>query len=123
MVYISKSATSKSIHNLVEKGYLRKEEDVEDRRATRIYLTDRRNKIKELLKELDRKAENKMLEGFGDEEKYRLRQYLERILENLDSERGNENIIWFIIDMVIIFVAMLFFITDVNKQGFSQKIF
>jgi len=85
MVYVSKSTTSKLIHNLVEKGYIRKEEDEEDRRVTRIYLTDRKDEIEELLKELDRKAENKMLEGFGDEEKYRLRQYLERILENLDE--------------------------------------
>lgn len=31
--------------------------------------------------------------------------------------------LWFIIDMVIILVLMFFFITDVNKQGFSQKVF
>lgn len=83
MLYISKSTTSKLIHNLVEKGYIRKEKDEEDRRATIIYLTDRKDEIEELLKELDQKAENKMLEGFEEEEKNQLRCYLERILENL----------------------------------------
>lgn len=85
MLYISKSTTSKIIQRLVEKDYLRKERDEEDRRVTRIFLTERREEIEELLKELDDKAENKMLEGFEDEEKEQLREYLERILCNLEG--------------------------------------
>ncbi|MFO7792856.1 MAG: MarR family transcriptional regulator [Candidatus Saliniplasma sp.] len=85
MLYISKSTTSKIIHSLVEKGYLRKERDEKDKRVTRIYLTDKKNEIKDLMKEIDEKAENRMLEGFGVEEKEQMRTYLERILENLEE--------------------------------------
>ncbi len=38
---ISKSTLSKTVNNLAQKGYLRKEVDPEDKRATRIYLTEK----------------------------------------------------------------------------------
>ncbi len=85
MLYISKSTTSKIIKRLVEKGYLRKEKDPDDKRASRIFLTEKKDKIEDLIKEIDQKAENKILEGFDKEEKEELRSYLERILDNLDS--------------------------------------
>ncbi len=84
MLYVSKSTTSKIIQSLVEKGYLRKEKDEEDKRAMRIFLTERKDEIEDLIKELDEKAENKMLEGFEEEEKKHLRDYFERILKNLE---------------------------------------
>jgi len=84
-LYVSKSTTSKIIKRLVEKGYLRKEKDLDDKRASRIFLTDKKDKIEGLIKEIDQKAENKMLEGFDTEERKELRFYLERILDNLDS--------------------------------------
>ncbi len=86
MLYVSKSTTSKITQSLVDKGYLVKERDEVDRRVTRIYLTDRKDEIKDLLGDLDEKAENKMLEGFEGEEKEQLREYLERILCNLTDE-------------------------------------
>jgi len=84
-LHVSKSTTSKIIKSLVEKGYLRKERDKEDKRASRVFLTDKRDEIEHLIKEIDEKAENKMLEGFEDKEKEELREYLEHILENLTS--------------------------------------
>ncbi|MFW5904122.1 MAG: MarR family winged helix-turn-helix transcriptional regulator [Candidatus Saliniplasma sp.] len=85
MLYVSKSTTSKIIQSLVKKGYLKREKDKRDGRSKRIYLTDKKNEVEELIKELDEKAENKMLEGFDEDEKRRLRNYLEKILENLDA--------------------------------------
>ena len=84
MLYVSKSTTSKIIHNLVEKGYLRKERGRDDKRVTRIYLTEKKDQIEDLIKELDRKAENKMLKDFDKDEKEQLRTYLESILDNLE---------------------------------------
>ncbi|MFW5946461.1 MAG: MarR family winged helix-turn-helix transcriptional regulator [Candidatus Natronoplasma sp.] len=82
-LHVSKSTTSKIIKSLVEKGYLRKEKDPEDKRASRIFLTDKKEEIEDLIKEIDEKAENKMLKGFDDEERKNLKAYLERILDNL----------------------------------------
>ena len=84
-LHVSKSTTSKIIKSLVEKGYLRKEKDPDDKRASRIYLTDRKEEIEDLIREIDEKAEKEMLEGFDKEEKKELRGHLERILENLES--------------------------------------
>ncbi len=85
MLYVSKSTTSKIINNLVEKGYVRKERDEADKRITKIYLTERKDEIEKLIKDLDKKAEEKMLSGFEEKEKEELRGYLERILENLEG--------------------------------------
>ncbi len=85
MLYVSKSTTSKIINNLVEKGYVIKERDEADKRITKIYLTERKDEIEKLIKDLDKKAEEKMLSGFEEKEKEELRGYLERILENLEG--------------------------------------
>lgn len=82
---VSKSTVSKVIKSLVEKNYLRKEKDPEDKRAIRIYLTDKKDEVEHLIKDIDEKAENEMLQDFETKEKEELRSYLERILENLDS--------------------------------------
>ncbi len=84
-LYVSKSTISKIIKNLVEKGYLRKEKDPKDKRVSRIFLTDKKEEIEDLIKDIDEKAENKMLKGFDAEEKNDLKDYLERILDNLKS--------------------------------------
>ena len=82
---ISKSTTSKMINNLVKKGYLRKEKDPNDKRATRIYLTDKKEEIENIVKEIDEEAEKLMMEGFTDEEKRQLKEYLSRIIDNLEE--------------------------------------
>lgn len=83
-LHVSKSTTSKIIKRLVEKGYLRKEKDPDDKRASRIFLTDKKEEIEDLIKEIDQKAENRMLEGFDEKEKKELKGYLNRILDNLN---------------------------------------
>ncbi|MFW6083463.1 MAG: MarR family winged helix-turn-helix transcriptional regulator [Thermoplasmatota archaeon] len=85
MLFISKSTTSKIIHNLTDKGYLRMERDKDDRRRTRIYLTEKKDEIEDLIKELDEKAESRMMKNFEEDEKQQFRNYLEKILENLDD--------------------------------------
>ncbi len=85
---ISKGTTSKMINNLVDKGYLRKERDQEDRRATRIYLTEKKEELEGLIQDIDREAEETLLRGFDEGEKKELHGYLERILKNLEGENG-----------------------------------
>jgi len=61
MLYISKSTTSKIVHNLVENGYLKKVSDEPDKRVARIYLIERKNEVEELLKEIGEKPGDRML--------------------------------------------------------------
>lgn len=84
-ILISKSTTSKMINNLVEKGYLKKKVDEDDKRATRIYLTDKKKEIENIVQEIDEKAEDTLMEGFDEEEKKQIREYLEKMLMNIEG--------------------------------------
>ncbi|MFW6083557.1 MAG: MarR family winged helix-turn-helix transcriptional regulator [Thermoplasmatota archaeon] len=75
---ISKSTTSKMVNNLIDKGYLRKEKDKEDRRANRIYFTEKKEEIENIVKKLDEKAEEMMLKDFEDEEKEQFKKELNK---------------------------------------------
>ena len=80
---ISKSTLSKTIKNLEEKGYLKKKKSTEDRRATLIYLTEEGREIENIVKKIDRKAEEKMLKGLSKAKKKNLARTLKKLLDNL----------------------------------------
>lgn len=80
---ISKSTMSNTIDNLVEKGYLRKEEDPEDKRVTVIYLTEKGEEAESTVREIDKKVVEMMLKRFSESEKEELTEYLEKLLKNL----------------------------------------
>ncbi len=81
---ISKSTLSKTINSLIKKDFLKKEKDPEDRRVTLIYLTNKGKEIKNIIKEIDQNAEERMMKNFDEKEKEQLSRYLERLLENLE---------------------------------------
>lgn len=80
---VSKSTMSKTINNLVQKGYLSKEEDPRDRRATRIYLTGKGEEVRDTIREIEREVEKRMLKGLDESEREELTGYLEKLLKNL----------------------------------------
>ena len=83
---ISKSTMSKIINKLVDKGYISKEKDPEDKRATKIFLTEEAGKAEEKIREIDVEVESKMLQGLEDDERKELREYLEILYENLEKD-------------------------------------
>ncbi len=86
MLPISKATVSKIVKSLEEKGYLRKEKDREDKRATRIFLTEKREEMEDIIEEIDGKAEDVMLKGFDEEEIDQFREYLKRMIKNIEKE-------------------------------------
>lgn len=84
---ISKSTMSKTIDNLTQKRYLRKEKDPKDRRSTLIYLTERGKEMESVIEEVNRKTEKIMLRGFNESEEEELTEYLEKILKNYRKTR------------------------------------
>jgi len=83
---ISKSTMSKVINNLVDKGYIRKEKSSKDRRVTKIFLTEEAGSVEDKVREIDDDVESKMLEGLDAGERKELRDYLERLFENLEMD-------------------------------------
>lgn len=84
---ISKATASKMINSLVQKGYLRKQKDPEDRRATKVYLTERKDEVKEVVEEIDEKIQELVLKDFTTEEKKDLVTYLTKMLTNLKEQQ------------------------------------
>lgn len=84
---VCKSTMSKTVDNLSEKGYLRKEKDFKDKRSTLIYLTEKGKKVEDIIRETDRTVEDIMLKGFSSDERENLSKYLQKISRNLRESK------------------------------------
>lgn len=85
-VNISKSTTSKMINKLVEEGYLRMERDPEDKRVKRIYLTDKKEEIEDIVREIEQEVYEMMFKDFDHGERELYMHFLERIIDNIQGE-------------------------------------
>lgn len=77
------------LKRLEEKGFIRMERDKADRRVKNVYLTGKENELFEEMQRKREKIEGRILAGFQEEEAERLREYLDRIIENLGAAEGN----------------------------------
>jgi DNA-binding MarR family transcriptional regulator len=83
---ISRSTATELLQNMEQHGYLYREVSSVDNRLKRIVLTDKSIELqKNVFNTLDG-VDNKMLNGFTEEEKDVLFSYLARIQKNLDEE-------------------------------------
>ncbi len=85
---ISKSTTSKMINKLEGEGYLRMERDPKDKRVKRVYLTDKKYDIEDIVGEIEEEVDEILFKDFSEEEKNRYIQFLHRILENIEDVVG-----------------------------------
>ncbi len=85
---VSKSTLSKTINDLIKKGYLRKTKKSDDRRANLIYLTDKSSEIEKVIQEIHKKSEKMMLQDFDEKEREKLIHYLKKILSNLKDQKN-----------------------------------
>ena len=82
---LAKSNVSNAVENLVQRGYLRREADSEDRRLIHLKLMD---SAQELIQrgEADRtKLLAQLLSGFSDEEMKLLRSFSQRVYDNMQE--------------------------------------
>lgn len=85
-IRISKSTTSKMVNKLESEGYLRMERDPEDKRVKRIYLTDKKREIEDIIQEIEKEVDGIMFHGFAREEIEEYKEYLERIMKNVEDK-------------------------------------
>lgn len=84
---LDKTTITRSIRPLVEKGYVIRERDPEDRRGYRILLTDEGRSLRPGLIRIQSELEVHLLEGFSDEEVDVLKDMLRRINDNASKLR------------------------------------
>ncbi len=86
---IDKSTTAKAIKSLEQNGYITRKTSEQDKRAYNVYTTNKAALIKQEIRNLAFKVDNKiLLKGFNDKEKKTAYNILKRIAENA----GNLNI-------------------------------
>ena len=81
-----KITVNKSVKNLVSQGYVEKIKDSEDKRITRLYITEQ-GKVnrKEILSILNQ-ANDIFVKGFSEENKEKILELLKEISENIHKE-------------------------------------
>lgn len=82
-VYVDKATTAKTVRKLTGLGYLRREQDPEDMRKYRVYLTEEGERILSELVDTLKMMNEIYLQGFSEEERETFRSFLLRILDNV----------------------------------------
>jgi DNA-binding MarR family transcriptional regulator len=81
-LYVDKATITRMVGKLVKQGYVRREQDPEDKRAYRLFATQRAREIEPKIKQILRKWMFILVEGFSDEEKELAIDLLKRMHDN-----------------------------------------
>lgn len=90
---VSRSTASKNVDFLIRNGYLSRESVDYDARLKKLVLTDKAEKVLDLMKKNGEDLNRKVTRNFSEKELEEFRSYLHRISENLDiiSEEKAKN--------------------------------
>ena len=80
---ISPATAGTMVKRLEKNGYLERRRDSEDERISNVYLTEDGRSISTRLKELQSNMNDLVFNGFSNKEKEVMRNYLNRMIENL----------------------------------------
>jgi DNA-binding MarR family transcriptional regulator len=79
---VDKGTIARTLATLEDAGLVTREVDPDDRRVKRVSVTERGREVAEDLKRVARRWSNRLMEGFSDEEREQLLDYLVRMKEN-----------------------------------------
>ncbi|MFD3156999.1 MarR family winged helix-turn-helix transcriptional regulator [Haloimpatiens sp. FM7330] len=83
---VDKYEVAKSVKSLIEKGYIYKTKDEEDRRKYRLFLTDKAKEIKSDFIHILEQSSEVLTRNFSEKEKQLLLDFLFRMTENIYEE-------------------------------------
>ncbi len=81
---------SVALRHLEEEGYVIRETDADDKRAARVYLSEKGHTLQRENYERFQRIDSQMMRGFTPEETEALRKMLLRIKENLENPKEND---------------------------------
>jgi len=84
---LSLAATSRSVDGLVKRKLIERDEDPDDRRVRRVRLTARGRRTVERLVEIRIAALERLVESFDDDQREKLAEALDSIIEHEDVRR------------------------------------
>jgi DNA-binding MarR family transcriptional regulator len=87
---IDKGTCARAIKRLEEEGYIRRVIDSKDKRAYQIFLTEKAQQMRPVIRRILREWTRTLLTGFSEEEKTLVFTFLEQIAENATAEKEHE---------------------------------
>lgn len=82
---VDKATGARAIQKLAEEGYVIKERDPADRRAYRIFLTEKGERLEPIIKKISSEWTTILLSGFTEDEKKFVIQSLKKMVRNASS--------------------------------------
>ena len=82
----TKGHISQALSRLQKKGYIKIEQDSEDRRYAHNYLTEEASPIMEKVKKISREIRETIMEGVTEEERKTLTELAEKVMGNLERD-------------------------------------
>ncbi len=83
--HLSHPTVSGLLARLEKKGFIELRPDSEDRRCKRIYVLEKGLQLNETMRQTIRETEEKLVQGFSQEEKEQFASLLNRAIENMDA--------------------------------------
>lgn len=83
---VSKAAITKTIARMIANGLVQREVNENDERKYKIYCTEKGLEIHQQCRDVFRYTGEKTFKGFSDEELEQFNSYLDRIIENLETD-------------------------------------
>ena len=84
--YKDQGNLTRMLDKLIEKGYIRREADADDRRAVKLFATEKSVALSEAVAPLSGRHNENMTAGFSQEEKATLMALLDRVYHNLQKD-------------------------------------
>lgn len=82
---ITPATASAMVKRLEKGGYVIRKRDAEDERVSNVYLTEKGRELSSQLRALKDQMEDLVFDGFATEEKQMMRNYLNRVMANLED--------------------------------------
>ena len=86
-IKIDKATCTRAVKKLAKEGYITRKRDPEDKRAYRIFLTEKGKTMEPVLKHISETWKEILLTGFAGEEKGLVIDFLKRIVQNASHKR------------------------------------
>ena len=83
IMYIDKSAVTRMLQKMMDKGFVSKRQEKKDKRYQYIELTEKGTRMKESVMHVFEEHNSQMMQGISEEEEQKLRIILEKIGQNI----------------------------------------
>ena len=83
---MDKSAIARALQSLIDKGFVEKQKDEQDRRCNRIYLTEKGHEVRQVIEEAKQKWNEILMKNMTEEEQREMIRLLGQSVKNLKRE-------------------------------------